>query len=63
MTYHPAVFYMKTNDVLNPLGVSNIKSKEEPRWTTTATDLLLCGSLAISCYFSQQFTFHIRIIQ
>ena len=47
MTYHPAVFYMKTNDVINLLGGSNTKSKEEPRWTTTATDLLLCGSLAI----------------
>ena len=34
MTYHPAVFNIKTSSVLNSQYVLNIKTKEVPRWTT-----------------------------
>ena len=34
MTYHPAMFNIKTSSALNSRYVLNIKTKEVPRWTT-----------------------------
>ena len=59
MTYHPAVFNIKTSSVLNPRYVFNIKTKEVPRWTTI-TDLFSAASI-FSPHFSRVMFFHTNV--